>query len=169
MNALRNALSGNRAGLLVVGLAFLAARGMCAQQPTEADSAAVFALAVERIIASDSIGHIQGSGPPVRLSEAPKAAWAARAVARLRTIERPGAEPELLSVTAPQFTGDTAVVYESRHRCYPGGYMGGTGTEYMFVRTAEGWQVAPGGGFDNIDGICLRRPTGKRAGVPASK
>jgi hypothetical protein len=74
-------------------------------------------------------------------------------------LERPGTEPEeMLSVTSPQFAGDTARVYESRHRCYAGGFMGGTQIEYLFVRTAAGWQFIPAGGLADVDGVCLRPP-----------
>lgn len=143
----------------MAGLTLLTTRDARAQQPTEADSAAVFALAVEEIVAADSMSQAPDSARPVRLANVSRSAWAASAVARLRTLERPGTGPEELSVTGPEFAGDTARVYESRLRCYASGFMGGTQTEYVFVRAGAGWELAPADGFSNVDGICLRRPT----------
>jgi hypothetical protein len=147
---------GKRAGLLLAGFAFLLAGVARAQQPTEADSAAVLTLAAERIIMLDSTRMAYDDSVQLRrVVDGPEAAWAAPALERLRTLERPGEELEWLSVSAPQFKGDTALVYEHRRQCRVGRAAHGREYEHRFVRTAEGWKPLLSGLSAIVDEVCI--------------
>ena len=156
MRVVRKANPGGRQVLLLLGLAFLMARSVGAQVPTEADSAAVLALAVEQIISLDSVHSRPGSEQLRRVVRAPQAAWAAPALARLRTLERPGDELGWLSVLAPEFKGDTALVYENRLQCRVGRAAQGRLYEHRFVRSAEGWKLLFSGGGAIVDAVCFQ-------------
>lgn len=87
---------------LLAGLVLLPTLGANAQQPTRsdsaviytrADSAAFFALAVERILAADPARNMRlGANAPLRIIRVPQGAWAAPSAERLRTMERPGVD-----------------------------------------------------------------------------
>jgi len=151
---------GKRAGLLLAGFVLLLAGGVGAQQPTQADSVAVLNLAVERIIMLDSTRFAYDDSVQLRrVVDGPEAAWAAPALVLLRTLERLGEELEWLSVSAPQFKGDTALVYEHRRQCRVGHAAHGRLYEHRFVRTAERWAPLFSGGAI-VDEVCV---PGRRA------
>lgn len=135
---------------LLAGLVLLPTFSASAQQPmrsdsaavyTRADSAAVFARAVERILAADSARNFRtGAKAPLRLVEVPEEPWAAPAVQRLRTMERPGEDGEIVTVSTPRFDGDKAVVDERRHHCSQLGPNYSHVYSYQFVRADTGWQ-----------------------------
>lgn len=134
----------------LAGLVLLPTFSASAQQPTRpdsaavytrADSVAVFARAVVRILAADSARNFRtGAKAPLRLVKVPKEPWAAPAVQRLRTMERPGDDGEIVTVSAPRFNGDKAVVEEHRRHCSQLGPNYAHIYSYEFVRADTGWQ-----------------------------
>jgi hypothetical protein len=128
--------------LLAIGAA--AAGRLAAQRvaPTAADSAAVFSLTVDSVVALELRARAAAarlrSGPPwassdslaaaydalreaddaragsVHVGAVPAASWAAAAVARLRRVVEGGPPRDTISVFGPTFQGDSAWVTDHR-------------------------------------------------------
>lgn len=156
---------------LLAGLVLLPKLSANAQQPTRsdstaiytrADSAAVFARAVERILAADSARNMRlGANAPLRLIKVPEESWAAPAVERLRRMERPGEDGELVTVSAPWFGGIGADVTETRRHCSLLGPNYAHAYVYYFVRADTGWQYMFEGRA-RVDMVCAIKVIEKR-------
>jgi len=118
-------------------------------QGAAADSAAVFALAVDDLL--------EAHHEPFRLGAVPRAAWAAPAVARLRARATTDTAAAPLSL-ALRFAGDKAWAVESDVRCRPGGGHYGGEVERRYERVAGAWRRAFGATITLVDGVCFRPP-----------